>query len=238
MKEGRRQGFPFPKPVERYTPKRPTPEAGQSAPAVHGQPQQLEHDGGLNKPLLEPPKSSDIPQQPQQQPQGDISTPEPPTAGSSLGAETTDKFSRFAGMPGYAMLDTEEAQRMRDEITARQRAKKWIEAEHKDTDEEDRRWEKTKQELREWSMAEVGFDIVDFLEENLPFAEEVDLESPQGVRSCELRRSRYIGLARTHLQHLMTAAAMNVVRMLHWLAEIPKATTRASPFVRLYQAAA
>ena len=60
----------------------------------------------------------------------------------------------------------------------------------------------------------------------------------QGVRSCELRRSRYIGVARTHLQHLMTAAAMNVVRMLHWLAEIPKATPRASPFVRLYQAAA
>jgi hypothetical protein len=60
----------------------------------------------------------------------------------------------------------------------------------------------------------------------------------QGVRLCEVRRSRYVGLTRTHLQHVMTAAAMNVVRMLHWLAEMPKVTTRASPFVRLYQAAA
>jgi transposase len=45
----------------------------------------------------------------------------------------------------------------------------------------------------------------------------------QGVRSCDVRRSRYIGLDRTHLQHVMTAAAMNVVRMLRWLAEVPKA---------------
>ena len=41
----------------------------------------------------------------------------------------------------------------------------------------------------------------------------------QGVRSFELRRSRYLGLAKTHLQHLMIAAAMNVVRMLNWLAD-------------------
>ncbi len=56
----------------------------------------------------------------------------------------------------------------------------------------------------------------------------------QGVRSCELRRARYIGLARTHLQHLMTAAAINLVRLVRWLDEIPKATTRPSPFAQLY----
>ena len=59
----------------------------------------------------------------------------------------------------------------------------------------------------------------------------------QGVRSCEVRRSRYIGEARTHLQHLMTGAAMNVVRMLNWLAEVPKAKTRPSPFVRMFRPA-
>jgi hypothetical protein len=60
----------------------------------------------------------------------------------------------------------------------------------------------------------------------------------QGVRSCGLRRSRYIGQARTHLQHLMTAAAMNLMRLLHWLAGEPKATTPRSAFARLYPAAA
>jgi hypothetical protein len=60
----------------------------------------------------------------------------------------------------------------------------------------------------------------------------------QGVRSCELRRTRYRGLAKTHVQHLMTAAAMNVVRLLRWLAGEPKATTPMSAFARLYQVAA
>lgn len=60
----------------------------------------------------------------------------------------------------------------------------------------------------------------------------------QGVRSCGLRRSRYIGLARTHLQHLMIAAAMNLERLLRWLAGEPKATTPRSAFVRLFTATA
>jgi hypothetical protein len=57
----------------------------------------------------------------------------------------------------------------------------------------------------------------------------------QGVRSHEMRSSRYFGLPKTHLQHLMTAAAINVVRMLRWLAGEPKATTQVSAFARLYQ---
>ncbi len=60
----------------------------------------------------------------------------------------------------------------------------------------------------------------------------------QGVRSYEVRRSRYIGEEKTHLQHLMTGAAMNVVRMLNWLADVPKAKTRPSPFVQMYRPAA
>jgi transposase len=60
----------------------------------------------------------------------------------------------------------------------------------------------------------------------------------QGVRSCGLRRARYIGQARTHLQHLMTAAAINLVRLLHWLAGTPKAATPRSAFARLFPATA
>jgi transposase len=39
----------------------------------------------------------------------------------------------------------------------------------------------------------------------------------QGVRRFDLRRSRYIGLARTHLQQTLNATAMNVVRIIDWL---------------------
>jgi transposase len=45
----------------------------------------------------------------------------------------------------------------------------------------------------------------------------------QATRSCGVRHARYVGMARTHLQHLMTAAAINVHRILQWLAGEPKA---------------
>ena len=64
----------------------------------------------------------------------------------------------------------------------------------------------------------------------------VEGTTAQGTRSHGLRRSRYVGLAKTHLQHLMTAAAMNVVRLLRWLARETKAVTRPSAFARLYLA--
>lgn len=60
----------------------------------------------------------------------------------------------------------------------------------------------------------------------------------QRVRSCDVRRSRYIGQAKTHLQHVMTAAAINVMRILRWLADEPKASTCRSPFAQLYQSTA
>lgn len=59
----------------------------------------------------------------------------------------------------------------------------------------------------------------------------------QGVRAFGLRRSRYIGLTKTHLQHLGTAAAMNLVRAVAWLDGDELAPTRVSAFQRLYAAA-
>lgn len=41
----------------------------------------------------------------------------------------------------------------------------------------------------------------------------------QGVRAFELRQCRYLGLAKTHLQHLATAAAINLVRAMRFLEE-------------------
>jgi transposase len=55
----------------------------------------------------------------------------------------------------------------------------------------------------------------------------------QGVRVCGLRRSRYAGQAKTHLQHLATAAALNVLRIGGWLAEKPREQTRTSAFAQL-----
>jgi transposase len=45
----------------------------------------------------------------------------------------------------------------------------------------------------------------------------VESSLSQGIRRFDLRQSRYLGLARTHLQHLLTATAMNVVRVIAWL---------------------
>ncbi len=60
----------------------------------------------------------------------------------------------------------------------------------------------------------------------------------QGIRAFELRRSRYIGLAKTHLQHVLIAAAMNFVQVGLWFTQTPRAKTRLSAFQKLYQAAA
>ena len=60
----------------------------------------------------------------------------------------------------------------------------------------------------------------------------------QGIRAFEMRRSRYIGLEKTHLQHVLTAAAMNIARVSAWLIQTPRAKTRQSAFQRLYQMAA
>jgi transposase len=55
----------------------------------------------------------------------------------------------------------------------------------------------------------------------------------QGVRAFGLRRTRYRGLSKTHLQHIAIAAAINIDRIVAWLAERPRAQTRTSRFAAL-----
>jgi len=55
----------------------------------------------------------------------------------------------------------------------------------------------------------------------------------QGVRAFHLRRSRYVGLAKTHLQHLLIAAAIDLARVHAWLVGDPRAQTRRSSFSAL-----
>ena len=48
-----------------------------------------------------------------------------------------------------------------------------------------------------------------------------------------MRRSRYCGLAKTHLQNLLTATAINMKRILNWLTETPRSRTRISHLTAL-----
>jgi transposase len=55
----------------------------------------------------------------------------------------------------------------------------------------------------------------------------------QAIRRCGVRQCRYIGYAKTRLQHILTATALNLVRVAAWLEDIPRATTRRSAFATL-----
>ncbi|MGI8915366.1 MAG: transposase [Chloroflexota bacterium] len=55
----------------------------------------------------------------------------------------------------------------------------------------------------------------------------------QEVGLGDLRRTRYRGLAKTRLLHLLIATALNVLRVAAWLAERPRAHVRHSAFARL-----
>jgi transposase len=55
----------------------------------------------------------------------------------------------------------------------------------------------------------------------------------QGVRAFGLRRTRYRGLAKTHLQHIVTAGAINLDRLVAWFDDIPRGKTRTSRFLAL-----
>jgi len=59
----------------------------------------------------------------------------------------------------------------------------------------------------------------------------------QGTHTGDLRRSRYIGEAKTRLMHLVLAAALNFMRVAAWLAETPRSRTRQSAFAALAGAA-
>lgn len=72
-----------------------------------------------------------------------------------------------------------------------------------------------------------------------PFKERYQLRAgiesaiSQAVRSFGLRQARYIGQAKVHLQHLTTAAAINLTRIVAWLEDPILANTRASSFQAL-----
>ncbi len=55
----------------------------------------------------------------------------------------------------------------------------------------------------------------------------------QGVRAFGLRRARYRGLRKTHVQQVATATALNLRRLSDWHNGTPRAATRCSHFARL-----
>ena len=59
----------------------------------------------------------------------------------------------------------------------------------------------------------------------------------QTIRGSGLRRSRYVGQAKTHLQNLAIAVATNLKRLADWLNGVPVASTRHSRFTLLFAAA-
>ena len=52
----------------------------------------------------------------------------------------------------------------------------------------------------------------------------------QGIRAFGMRRSRTIGLAKTGLQQVCIATAMNVARIVDWIDDRPRARTRVTRF--------
>ena len=55
----------------------------------------------------------------------------------------------------------------------------------------------------------------------------------QAVVALDMRRSRYRGGEKTHVQHVATAAACNLKRLFNWWNDVPFATTKQSRFSRL-----
>jgi IS5 family transposase len=55
----------------------------------------------------------------------------------------------------------------------------------------------------------------------------------QATRRADLHQARYRGLAKTHLQHVLTALALNLVRIDAWLSGTPPGGTWASRLTRL-----
>jgi len=61
----------------------------------------------------------------------------------------------------------------------------------------------------------------------------IEATHSQGVRRMGLRRSRYDGLPKTHLQHVLTAVAINLVRIDAWLLGKSPGPTYQSPLALL-----
>jgi transposase len=71
----------------------------------------------------------------------------------------------------------------------------------------------------------------------------VESTHAQGIRRSNLRRTRYVGLAKTRLQHIFTAIALNMIRAVEWLTDTPSVQspqpkTRVSHFAALEKAIA
>jgi transposase len=61
----------------------------------------------------------------------------------------------------------------------------------------------------------------------------IEATHSQGVRRCGVRRCRYRGQAKVHLQHILTAAALNFVRLGDWFFGKVRAKSRTDVFLRL-----
>jgi IS5 family transposase len=55
----------------------------------------------------------------------------------------------------------------------------------------------------------------------------------QATRGFDLRRARYVGLAKTGLQHIRIAVAINLTRFLAWLQDTPSGRSPVSRFAAL-----
>jgi len=71
------------------------------------------------------------------------------------------------------------------------------------------------------------------------YAQRAGIESThsQGLRRCNIRHGRYLGLAKTHLQQVLSAVAVNLLRMLDWLVRPQPAPRRPAAFAALARAA-
>jgi transposase len=58
----------------------------------------------------------------------------------------------------------------------------------------------------------------------------------QTVRRCGLRRTPYVGMAKTQLQHILVAVAVNVIKFTEWVHNVPLARTRKPRFAALQAA--
>ena len=66
----------------------------------------------------------------------------------------------------------------------------------------------------------------------LPVPAGVEGTPPQGVAVTDTRPARYRGLPKTHLQHVASAAALNLIRLEPWFNDVPLGCTRTSHLAR------
>lgn len=87
-----------------------------------------------------------------------------------------------------------------------------------------------------YEMLEVARDRQKTAEFKTKYKKRAGIEGTisQGVRAFDLRRSRYLGLAKTHLQHLAIGAAMNLTRVVTWwMVGEPTSSPYRLPFAKL-----